>query len=295
MGDGAGPCSFCSLLEKSTSQAAAGGAGTRRSWGWVGWVIPTDGVRRQQREPASPGLGRGGLDPPCKQGSSQPAAAPAPRLLFLTKDKRHPLGVGLCRPCTAPCPNISLALPELLQAHMASAFPLCTALHPPHLYSSHTHCSHAHRSRLDAHKQPVHTQPSCCWQTHTQCRHTWCTLTTVAHSLLVHTYFCCCLTRSIHCAHLVQTPSWSCLNPGAHSPLAHTLSWCTVTQCHQLTPPTCCTLTPGTAWPHRCFRTWCAPNAPLLPAHTAPLPSSHLTMPYMTRTLPSSPTTHTTE
>lgn len=124
-GDGAGPCSFCSLLERSRGQAAAGGAGTRRNWEWAGWVIPTDGVGWQQWEPTSPWPGRGS-GPTLQTGQLPARSVTSPAASLPHKRQGAPACVCPCPPNTAPLhhPSCSRHTWPLLS-------PLAQHLRPP--------------------------------------------------------------------------------------------------------------------------------------------------------------------
>lgn len=231
-------------------------------------------------------------------------------------------GVGVCPPQLLPQTPASVQ-PRCCSVHTQSLlFPPAQHLVTPHSrVCLHTRCSHTHHTRR------VH--PSRCylltsiWCTptlapvavshpvHTHLRftllllsHTRHTLGPGAHSLLLLPYPWCTLA-SAALSHPVRTPSWGTLaspavshvvhaHPGARRLQLPSRTRCTLARGCTLTPHARSPLTPGP--PHAPSLALFTPSPGRRPAWgAAGAPRSHLTMPYMTRTLPSSPTTHTTE
>lgn len=221
---------------------------------------------------SGPALQTGQRDQPCAFSSPQ-------------RTRGTHLGSG----CVPPFPPSQTQAPCIPRAAPGTHGLCFQSLHstcsPPCTRTAHTRSDTASSAALT--QAAVHTQPRSCRLTpgapsHPGRPHTRGTLTLGAHPILLlgitqHTP--CTLSLSANSL-LVLSQPWATLSP------AHIRSWCTLTPCHHLTHP-CAARCPGTTRLPRCSH----------PCAQRPwrVPSSHLTMPYMTSTLPSSPTTHTTE
>lgn len=358
---GLGNAGSCSLLEKSRSQPAAGGAdGTNRSsrWSWE-WAGVGNLCSVHLRSQGRSGVGTSGSPPaplPWLWGGCVRGSGPSLRigqLLPFVRWKETP-----CQPlaspkpqCDQPCGSSSPRLPtqgrgtrscwgrvcppQLLPQTSASVQPRRCSMHtqsllfPPaqHLVTprsrvcSHTRRSHTHHTRRVhpsrcylltsfwctptlapvAVSHPVHTHPRCTLPLLSHTRHT---LGPGAHSLLLLPYPWCTLT-SAAVSHTVRTQSRGTLaspaishvvrtHPGARRLQLPSRTRCTLAQGARSPPHARSPLAPGL--PHAPSLALFTPSPGPRPAWgAAGAPRSHLTMPYMTRTLPSSPTTHTTE
>lgn len=241
-------------------------------------------------------------------------AAPLPPSSPCRGEEHAAAGVGVCPP-------------QLLPQTPAPVQPRCCSVHtqsslfPPaqHLVTPHSRvCLHTHHARRVhpsrcylltsiwctprlapvAVSHPVHTHPR---RTLLPLSHTHGT-----RSVLVRIRSCCCLTPGARSLLLLSRPRRT-RSPGARSLLLPSRTWCTLTPVHagsscrlaldarsptvHGSPPTHAPLSP-----HAPSLALFTPSPGPRPAWgAAGAPRSHLTMPYMTRTLPSSPTTHTTE
>lgn len=252
----------------------------------------------------------------------------SPLKLWCDQWGRGTRGHGGCGVSPSLPPGLAPTQPSCRSVHTQSLlFPLAQHLDVPNMCArAHTvHTCHTHRVRSSqcylCSQVLVHTQPcSCCWCTpgahsllpFSRTRHMFCpgahtlsccclahgtrSVPVHTHSLMLLSHTPCTLTPRAHSLFLLSHP-WRTPRSGSRSLLlpSHTLHmvhahpWCTLalaTISYMMhTHPTDAPL----SHPHPLF----TPSP--TPRGAAGAPRSHLTMPYMTRTFPSSPTTHTTE